>query len=91
MNLVWWHSIGVRQHPAHPWFTPLSYETHLRSVLFLTMIARLYEGEYPTTLPGFMTFGVIYTCLRYDSLLFMGMLASLFDIYNTTTVTTAGM
>ena len=20
MNFVWWHSIGVRQHPVHPWF-----------------------------------------------------------------------
>ena len=40
-----------------------------------------------------MTFGVIYTCLSSHSLLFVGMLASLYDIilYNTTTVTTAGM
>ena len=41
--------------------------------------------------PGFMTFGVIYTCLRYHRLLFMGVLASLYGIYNTTTVTTVGM
>ena len=20
MNIVWWHSIGVRQHPVHLWF-----------------------------------------------------------------------
>ena len=33
-----------------------------------------------------MTVGVIYTCLRYHSLLFVGMLASLYGIYNATTV-----
>ena len=51
----------------------------------------LHYGTVSQPFPGFMTFGVIYICLRYHSLLFVGMLASLYDIYNTTTVTTAGM
>ena len=53
----------------------------------------LHYGTVLKPFHGFMTFGVIYTCLimRYHSLLFVGMLASLYGIYNTTTVTTAGM
>ena len=51
----------------------------------------LHYGTVLQPFPRFMTFGVIYTCLRYHSLLFVGMLASLYGIYNTTTVTTAGM
>ena len=54
--------------------------------------------EYPTTLwycdqhfTGLMTFGVTYTCLRFHSFLCVGMLASLYGMYSTTTVTTAGM
>ena len=51
----------------------------------------LHYGTVLQPFPGFMTFGVMYTCLRSHSLLFVGMLASLYDIYTTTTVTTAGM
>ena len=55
------------------------------------------EGEYTTSLWYCVTtlsrvhdlWSDIYTCLRYHSLLFVGMLARLYDIYNTTTVTTA--
>ena len=42
----------------------------------------LYYGTVLQPFPRFMTFGVIYTCLRYHSLLFVGMLASLYGIYN---------
>ena len=51
----------------------------------------LHYGTVLQPFPRFMTFGVIYTCLWYHSLLFMGMLANLYGIYTTTTVTTAGM
>ena len=44
----------------------------------------LHYGTVLQPFPGF-------TCLRSHSLLFVGMLASLCDIYTTTTVTTAGI
>ena len=86
----------ITRHKCHPPASILGLRGDEKQVIDLEWPNR--EGGrvscYGTVLQhftGFMTFGVIYTCLRSHSLLCVGMLASLYGIYNTTTVSTAGM
>ena len=64
----------------------LYYYTYQEYIIGKRESILLPYGTVLQPFPGFMTFGVIYTCLRYHSLLFVGMLASLYGIYNTCTV-----